>query len=152
MRFPARPLALIAVCGIALVCTACSSNSKKIVGKWKMVSVTGKDGKEQMAEPGGIGFIMEFTSDGNVKVGLDTSTMPEEMKKLMEKNKEAGEKMNEMKQVGKYKVSGSTIEFLDMQGSGDNPFGKKQGGKLSFSGNDLTITSEDATVKLTRMK
>jgi hypothetical protein len=152
MRFPARPLALIAVCGIALVCTACSSNSKKIVGKWKMVSVTGKDGKEQMAEPGGIGFIMEFTSDGNVKAGLDTSTMPEEMKKLMEQNKEAAEKMGETKQIGKYKVSGSTIEFLDMKNPGESPFGKKQGGKLSFDGDNLTITGDDGTVKLTRMK
>jgi len=152
MLCSARPLVLIAVCSLCLACTACSSNSKKIVGKWKMVSVTAKDGKEQKSEPGGLGFIMEFTADGNVKAGLDTSSMPEEMKKFMEQSKEAGEKMNEMKQVGKYKVSGSTIEFLDMQGSGDNPFGKKQGGKLSFSGDDLTITSEDATVKLTRMK
>ena len=80
MRFSARPLALIVVCGLALACTACSSNSKKIVGKWKVVSVTAKDGKEQKADFMGMAPIMEFTSDGNIKAGMDASNMPAEFK------------------------------------------------------------------------
>lgn len=152
MRFSARPFALIAICALALACSACSSNSKKIVGKWRFVSMTGKDGKEQKADIMGMTPFMEFTADGNIKAGLDTSTMPEEMKKLMEQNKEAAAKMSESKQVGRYKVSGSTIEFLQMEKAEETPFGKKNGGKLSFEGDHLTITGEDGSMKLTRMK
>ena len=70
-----RPLALIAVCGLVLACTACNSNSKKIVGKWKMVSMVDKDGKEQKMEFMGMSPVMEFTADGNIKAGMDASNM-----------------------------------------------------------------------------
>jgi hypothetical protein len=148
----ARPLVLIAVCSFSLLCTACSSNAKKIVGKWKMESMTNKDGKEQKFADMGFAPVMEFTADGNVKVSLDTSNLSPEMKQLMEQKKGDADIASESKQVGKYKVSGSNIQFLDMKDADESPFGKKQGGKLSFSGDNLTITGEDGSVKLIRMK
>jgi hypothetical protein len=147
-----RPLALIAVCGLALACTACNSNSKKIVGKWKMVSMIDKDGKEQKMDLMGMTPVMEFTSDGKLMVGLDTSNMPAEFRQKMEEDKEAVAKMSETKEVGKYKVSGSTLEFQDMKGSGDNPFGKKNRGTMKFNGDNLTLTGDDGTLNLTRLK
>jgi Lipocalin-like domain len=152
MRLSARPLALIAVCSLAMLCTACSSNAKKIVGKWKFVSMTPKDGKEQKLEFMGMSAVMEFTADGNIKVGLDTSNLPAELKQKMESDKEAAAKMNEMKQVGKYKVSGDTIEFQDIEKSGDSPLGKNNKGKLTFDGDTLTITGDDGSFKLSRVK
>jgi len=152
MRQAARPLALVAVCCIALVSTACNSNSKKIVGKWKMVSMTDKNGKEQPMEMMGMTPVMEFTSDGFIKVGMDTTNMPDEFRKQFEGNKEAPAKMSEMKQVGKYTISGSVIEFHDVQSSGDSPLGKNNKGKISFDGDNLTMTGDDGTLKLTRMK
>ena len=124
----------------------------KIVGKWKIVSMTEKNGKEQKMEFMGMSAFLDFTADGNVKVGLDTSGMPAEFKQKMEADKDALAKMSETKQVGKYKVSGDTIEFIDMEEGGDSPFGKNNKGKLAFDGDNLTISGDDGSVKLTKMK
>ena len=147
-----RPLALIAVCGLVLACTACNSNSKKIVGKWKMVSMVDKDGKEQKMEFMGMSPVMEFTADGNIKAGMDASNMPAEFRQKFDADKDAAAKMSETKQVGKYKVSGNTIEFVDVKQSEDSPLGKKNKGKMTFDGDNLTISGDDGSLKLTRMK
>jgi hypothetical protein len=44
------------------------------------------------------------------------------------------------------------IEFQDVQSSGDSPLGKNNKGKISFDGDNLTMTGDDGTLKLTRMK
>jgi hypothetical protein len=152
MRLSVRPFALLAACGLAMLCTACNSNAKKIVGKWKLESMTTKDGKEQKFEVMGLSPIMEFTADGNMKAGVDASNMPAELKEKMANNKEVIDKMSEMKQIGKYTVSGDTIEFQGMEKSGDSPLGKNNKGKLAFNGDNLTISGDDGTVKLSRMK
>jgi hypothetical protein len=146
-----RPLALVVLATVALFAAGCGNSKEKLVGKWKLVSMTPKDGKEQSLEQAGMTILMEFTADGDIKAGVDPNSLPPELKAMMEKSPEAAGKMGEMQQVGKYKVSGSSIEFVDMKKSGDSPFGK-QGGKMSFSGDNLTITSDDGTVKLTRAK
>ena len=95
--------------------------------------------------------LVEFTADGNVKVGADTSNMPPELKQKMEGEKGAA-KFEEMQQVAKYKVSGDIIEFQDLEKSGDSPFGKNNKGKLNFDGDNLTISGDDGNLKLSRMK
>jgi len=117
-----------------------------------MVSMTGKDGKEQKADALGMTPIMEFTADGNVKFGLDMSGMPADFKEAMEKGGKDAAKMGETQEVGKYKVSGDTIEFIGGEKKGDGPFSKNEKGKLKIDGDTMTISGEDGTVKFSRMK
>jgi hypothetical protein len=147
MGIAPRKLAFVLLAGLAFVAAGCSGGNK-IVGKWKLVALIEKDGKEQKADLFGITPVMEFTADGNIKVGVDPSTLPAEFKDKIGKDKD----LNEMKQVGKYKVSGDTIEFVDMEKGGDSPFGKENKGKLKFDGDNLTISGADGSVKLARMK
>lgn len=151
MRHAPRTVAFAVLAGLTLVATGCSNNKAKLVGKWKMVAATDKDGKEHKADFMGITPLMEFTADGNIKVGVDMSSLPAEFKEKMGSSPEAA-KMTEMKQVGKYKVSGDTIEFLDMEKGDDSPFGKRNRGKLKFDGDNLTISGDDGSMKLSRMK
>jgi hypothetical protein len=131
--------------------SGCGSNKDKLVGKWKMVSATHKDGKVQNLED--VGMIMEFTADGNIKVGMDPSKIPPGLKEMMEKSPEGAAKLTEMQQVGKYKVSGDTIELEDMKkGGDDSPFGKNNRGKLKFEGDTVTLSGDDGSLKLSRIK
>jgi hypothetical protein len=114
--------------------------------------MTGKDGKEKDPAVMGMSPIMEFTADGIVKAGMDISGLSEEISKLPDKNKENVEKLAEVKQFGKYKVSGDTIEFFDLEGYGDSPFGKDKQGTLKFEGDTLTLTGPKNSMKFTRMK
>ncbi len=152
MLLAPRKIAFVVLAGLAITTVGCSGNKDKIVGKWKMVSMTGKDGKEQKMDMFGITPIMEFTADGNIKVGVDAGSLPAEFKEKMANNKEAAAKMNETKQIGKYKVSGDTIEFVDMEKSGDSPFGKSNKAALKFEGDNATISGDDGTLKISRMK
>jgi hypothetical protein len=146
MRVAPRILALAILVGLPIIATGCNSNKNKIVGKWKMVSMTKKDGKEEKA-PEGFTFLLEFTADGNVKLGMDLGNLPAEIKE------KAGNKADEMHQLGTYKVSGSTLE-LQGTGKGDEgPFGKRNRGTVKFEGNDtMLITDDEGTAKLTRVK
>lgn len=153
MLSASRTVALIVLSAVALGVTGCNSNAKKIVGKWKMVSMTDKAGKEQKADFMGMSAIMEFTADGNIKVGLDASGLDPMLKQKMEADKDAMAKLSETKQVGKYKVSGNYIEFQDMEKSGDgSPLGKNNKGKLAFEGDNLTISGDDGSIKLSKVK
>lgn len=147
-----RTIAFVALTGVALIVTGCSGNKDKIVGKWKLVSMTAKDGKEQKADFMGITPIMEFTADGNIKVGLDAASLPAELKGKMDKDATA--KMSEMKQIGQYKISGDIIEFVgtEKKEGSENPFSKNNKGKLSIDGDNMTITGDDGTVKFSRLK
>jgi hypothetical protein len=152
MQRVARPLAFVVLASAALLAAGCGNNKEKIVGKWKLVSMTPKNGQEQKLEFMGMSPVMEFTADGNIKVGVDASTVPPAFKEMLEKSPDGAAKLNEMQHVGKYKVSGSSIEFVDMKKGEDSPLGSKNGGKLSFDGDNLTITGDDGTLKLTRAK
>lgn len=152
MSVAPRKFAVLVFAGLVLTVAGCNSNKDKIVGKWKMVSMVNKDGKEQKGDMLGIIPLMEFTSDGNVKVGMDLSGAPAEVKEMLQKGEDAA-KLNEMKQVAKYKVSGDTIEFVDVEKKGgENPFGKDNRGKLKFEGDNMTISGEDVTINFSRMK
>ena len=150
MRFSARPFALIALCGIALACTACGSRNKgKIEGKWKLVSAPGTDEKK-FAEADQLGMYMyfEFTPDGSVNLGLGST-------KADEKNGQAGLVMG----AGKYKLlSGHKVEFSGMSGDGKKDggglFGKgdKSVNEVKIDGDNMTITGSDGTGKFVRVK
>jgi len=151
MRLATRTVALFAVVGL-LASTGCKGNKDKIVGKWKMESMTDKDGKEQKMNIMGMTPMLEFTADGNVNVGMDMSGLSEDMKKAMEADKEKASEVGKMQPAGKYTVSGDTIELTSTEkGAG---FGKKDKvkGKLKIDGDTLTITGDDGTLKLTRVK
>jgi hypothetical protein len=152
MKSVSRLIAIAILATFALSATGCNSNAKKIVGKWKMVSMTEKDGKEQKLDFMGMTPLMEFTADGNIKVGIDASSLPPEFKQKLEADKDAAAKLQEMKQIGKYKVSGDVIEFQEMNSKGDSPFGKNNKGKLVFDGDNLTISGDDGSIKLSRAK
>jgi hypothetical protein len=143
---------MIVFASAALFVAGCGGNKDKIVGKWKMVSMTPKDGKEQSFNVMGMTPVMEFTSDGNIKVGVDPNSVPPELKQILEKSPDGAAKLNEMQQIGKYKVSGDTIEFTDMKKSGDSPFGQNNKGRLKFEGDNLTISGDDGSFKLSKLK
>src|SRR5437588_5621010 len=105
MRLAPRKLVALAVCGLLLTCTACSSNKTKIVGKWKLVSMTDKDGKEQKAPAEAGAAVLDFTADGNINVMVDTSGFSPEQKAKLEENKELAEKLKKGITIGKYSVS-----------------------------------------------
>ena len=150
MRLATRSLALLVLTALTLTSAGCGGvNKDQLIGKWKMVSITPKDGQEQKVEFGGVAVIMEFTADGNIRAGADLTNVAPELKEMIAKNKEA----SETKQVGKYKLSGSTIEFVDMDTKGGGPpFGKKNGGKIKIDGDTMTISGDDGTIKFTRAK
>ena len=145
MHLALRPVALLAVCGVALACTACgSSNKDKIVGKWKVEGGPKMDA-EKMSDK--MFPYMEFAKDGTFKVGLEV-TDPAVKEKM-------GMFGDAFVFTGKYTVNGDTLEMLPAEGKdkggpltkGDNK------GKLKFDGNDkLTITGPDGDMKLARMK
>src|SRR5207237_6469997 len=114
MHLALRPVALLAVCGVALACTACgSSNKDKIVGKWKV------EGGSKM-DPGKTADkmfpYMEFAKDGTFKVGVEV-TDPAEKEKV-------GMFADAFVFTGKYAVSGDTLEMLPAEG-------KDKGGPLT---------------------
>jgi hypothetical protein len=78
MRLSTRPLALIAVCGVAMLCTACGSNNKgKIVGKWKATALPGmsaEDTEKFKAMGDAMSVVIEFTADGKM-IGTITMDM-----------------------------------------------------------------------------
>src|SRR5258708_2795394 len=114
-----RNLAFVLLAGLALAAAGCSSGKDKIVGKWKIASMT-KDGKEEKAPPGSDAAIIEFTADGNVNLVMDLSGLPPELKAKMDQDKETAEKMKKGMPLGKYTVSGDTIEVTPA-GGGDGP-------------------------------
>ena len=73
----------------------------------------------------------------------------------LEQDKDVGGKMAKGLAIGKYKVSGDTIELTASEkaaglfGSKDKD---KETAKLKIDGDTMTITTADSTVKLARVK
>ena len=145
MKSISRLIALAVLATFALGAAGCSSNSKKLVGKWKLTDT-------EMAGKGDdkIVLFLEFKADGTGNIGMEINDP--ELKKMMGEGKGA-------MATFKWSVSGDVLELSDPSGGkGENPFGKKEKarGKIVFEGNDtVTIKPEDEKdkpVKLTRMK
>lgn len=160
MRVFGRPIALIMVCSLALLCTACGSNNKgKIVGKWKITDPpdkTSEKSRKDYAKMSQAGFYMslEFKPDGVLTIGLG-SDKPDQLDFLR-----AMAPNNRISWDAKYKLqTGDTVEFYDlpkeMQSSGG---GGLFGGadrvkvKISINGDTMSMTDKEGTGKLVRMK
>lgn len=154
MRLPARPIALVAVFGLALLCTACSSNNKgKIEGKWKFVSAPGLDeGMLKKLEADKIHLYIEFTPGGTVSIGA-ASPDPEVQKRI-------DENQEKVTISCKYKLqSGDGVEFYDlpkeMREQGGGLFGNKDRARTSITvdGDTMTMTDDHGkTGKFARWK
>jgi hypothetical protein len=132
----------------------CGGGKDKLVGKWKVVSMTDKDGKEEKAPPGADAALIEFTADGNMKLVMDLSGLPPEIRAKMEQDKETAAKMQGGVPLAKYTVSGDTIEITASDKGGRGFFGtkEKEKGKFKIEGDTLTISGDDGTLKFTRAK
>jgi hypothetical protein len=159
MRLPARPFALAAVFGLALLCSACSSDNKgKIEGKWKFTEMPGMDAQAKqgldMMDKLGIYLYMEFKPDNTLTLGLG-SDKPEAMEFF--KGLAKGQQTT---WTAKYKLlTGDGVEVYDipkeMQEQGGGPFAKKDRARsqVKIDGDTMTITDEDGkTGKLARIK
>jgi len=156
MRLARRTLAGLIAFGLLTLATGCGNNKEKIVGKWKISSMTDKNGKEENAPPGADAALFEFTSDGNMNLVVDMGNLPADVKAKMEQDKDLAEKIEKAKKgltVGKYTVSGDTIEVSPAdKAEGPSLFSKKEKAKLKIDGDTMTITAEDGTFKFTRVK
>jgi len=158
MRLPVRPFALAAVCGLAMLCTACGSNNKdQIVGKWKIVSLPEKTGTKQKDEFGqmdklGIYVYIEFGAGDAVTLGVGAK---EAMMLDMIKAAAPGQKIV---WNAKYKLqSGDSVELYDlpkeMAGQGGMFGGKDRARvKISINGDNMSMTDEEGTGQLVRVK
>ncbi len=142
-----RQLTILAVCGMAMLCSACGGSTKdKLVGKWKMEP---KDDQKAAMADGKLAMVMEFTKDGTFKIGLDV-TDPAEKEKM-------GKFAEMFSFTGKYNVNGDTLELVPADDKDKNgPFKKGENkAKIKFEGKDKVILtgvgegSKDVT--LTRM-
>jgi hypothetical protein len=149
MKCVSRLIALTVLATLALGAAGCGSNSKKLVGKWKITELGDQTAKGKGDDK--LILFLEFKADGTGGMGMEI-TDPE-LKKMMGDDK-GGTLVN-----FKWSVSGDTLELTDTSGAkGEGPFGKKEKarGKLVFEGND-TVTikpddEKDKPVKLSRMK
>jgi hypothetical protein len=155
MPIAMRALGLIAVCGLALACTACSSNNTgKIEGKWKLVSAPSKDskGKDEFDAMNKMGVYLyfEFKSDQSLVIGIgaDDPKMLDLIKSTV-----PGQKVTWM---AKYKLmSGDKVEVYDVKDEEFKKFMKGEKGRsdITIVGDDMTIKDPDgSTSKLVRMK
>ena len=159
MLFSVRRVApvVLVVC-LGLVAGCGSNNKGKIEGKWKMVSPPDKGdakAKADMAKMGEMGMylFMEFKPDGVFVIGLGADT---EEKLNFFKAFAPGGKLT---WDAKYKLlNGDGVEVYDMPkdlqtGSG-GMFGNKDRGRanIKINGDDMTMTDDSGTTKLTRIK
>lgn len=143
MRLSARPLALIAVCGLAMLCTACGSNNKgKIVGKWKATSFPGMDetAKANLKKMGDDAFslVIEFKPDGKM-VGTMTINM-------------LGKSQTEQVMSADYALGkGDWVNFTNMNPPQEGKSQSKD--KVVIQGDTMTLETEKGEkITLTRMK
>ena len=160
MRFSARPFALIAVCGIALACTACGSKNKgKIEGKWKLADAPSGSPEDtanfkKMADTG-LYMFFDFRPDNSLTIGIHSDN--EDMLKMIKAL--AGDQ--KISWDVKYKLlSGEGVEFYDLpkefrEQGGPGLFGGKDRArtKIRIEGDNMAMTDNDGkTAKLVRMK
>jgi hypothetical protein len=156
-----RSLALIAVCGLAALSTACGSKNKgKIEGKWKLTEApTGKaddaENFKQMAQQG-LYMYFDFKGDNTLTIGLHSDN--EEMIKMMK----SFAPNQQLAWTVKYKLlSGESVEFYDLpkelqEKGGGGLFGTnkdKARTKVHIDGDNMTMTDSDGkSGKLVRIK
>jgi hypothetical protein len=118
-----RTLGVIAVCGLALGLTSCSSNNEgKIAGKWKNSSAIG-------AVPAGL-VTVEFASDNSFKMSGPDGTVV---------------------QSGKFKLgNGDYVNFTDLNPPQDGK--TKARVKISITNDTMTWTEDKGTYQFTRLK
>jgi hypothetical protein len=155
----ARLLSFVVLASFALFAAGCKSNNEgKIVGKWKVIGVSGPNADpEDFAEMQkfGVYLFLDFRVDGVMVVGIDSDNP---------------EKLNEIKQLApggklsvdvKYKLRfGDGIEFYDlpaeMQEQGGGLFGRNKDralAKVKINGDQMTMTDDDGTSgQLVRVK
>lgn len=149
---PMRSLALIAVCGFAMLCTACgaSNNKGKIVGKWKMVAGPGISEMIGTLESADVYFFLDFKNDGTMAMGIESSD-PKIRKNLA--------KLEKSSMVCKYRLlSGDGIEVYDvpegygvtgLPGGGGKDSSRSQ---VTINGDLMLLKDETSTHQLIRIK
>ena len=158
MRFLYLNITALALAGLALTVTGCSSNNTgKIIGKWKISAPPEKDPKtkeefEAMGKMGLFVFI-EFKADNALLLGLG-SDKPETLdmlKALAPKGKEPKTSWE-----AKYKLlPGDKVEVYDMKDDETKKMfkGDKARSDIIITGDEMTIKDPDGSMtKLTRMK
>lgn len=128
-----RKVALLVVCGVALVATACSSNNKgKIEGKWKATSIPDMPAG---VPAGAVQMVMEFTADGKMVMNMELLGTKQEV-------------MSADYSLG----SGDWVFFTNMKPTPKD--GKtKSKDKITITGDNLTIDDEKGkTMSFTRVK
>lgn len=147
-----RPLAVALFACLAFAAGCGSNNTGKIVGKWRLLSLPGltpdefKELEKFKAYP-----CLEFKHDGSIVAGPEFTdpAMKEFLAKGLEKY--------EMSKTGTYKLlSGDNVEIAgiaDVQ-KGGGLFGSSDSGrvKVAIEGDNMTITAENGTAQLTRVK
>lgn len=156
--FVSRNIAFVLMIGLAFSATGCGSNNKgKIEGKWKLIespaetNAKTKSGLERMAKQG-VYMYLEFKPDGGLTIGIGADK-PEvlEIIKAMAPNKQ-------ITWDAKYKLlSGDGIEIYDMpkeMQSQGGPFSRKDRarGIAKITGDEMALSDDEGTTKLTRMK
>jgi len=161
MRYTSRPFALIAVCAIAMLCTACGSKNKgKIEGKWKLIEAPASNEKDsetfQEMSKSGLYMFFDFKADKSLTIGLhsDSEDMLKMVKALAPNKKITWD--------AKYKLlSGEGVEFHDLpkdlqEQAGGGLFGRNKDRartKIHIDGDNMTMTDDDGkSGKLVRIK
>jgi hypothetical protein len=156
-----RPLLLVAVGGLAMLCTACgaSNNKGKIEGKWKITDMPHKDDKskkefEDMTKMG-LYVYFDFKPDNALEMGVGADK-PEVLEFI-----KALSKGEPLQWNAKYKLlSGDGVEFYDlpkeMREKGGGLFGGNKDRartNIKIEGDKMTMTDADGkTGQLTKIK
>lgn len=148
MRLAPRTFAYVALAGLAVIATGCSSNNKgKIEGKWKVVSGPGFEPTFKLLESIKAAWIIEFKPDGTLVSAYEASDPG--TKDAIAKQAETAAK------TGKYALkAGDKVEFSGPDDKGGGFFGKsgKEYFNVSIDGDTMTITASDGNMKLIRVK
>jgi hypothetical protein len=147
----ARLVVVVALAGLAVTLTGCSSSNKgKIEGKWKVVSGPGLDAQIKEMEQLKAYMYFDFRGDGSLTIGAESSDPA--IQELAAKN---GKTV-----TCKYKLrGGESVEFYDlppeMKQGGGGLFGGKDKARtnVTINGDSMTMKDSDgSTAKLTKVK
>jgi hypothetical protein len=148
-----RTLSVALFACLALATAGCGSNNTgKILGKWKLLSAPGLTPEEfKVLETFKAYPCLDFKQDGSIVAGPEFADPA--LKEFIAK----GLDNQEMSKTGTYKLlSGDNVEITgiaDVQKAG-GLFGSSDSGrvKVTIEGDNMTITAENGTAQLTRVK